>query len=140
VAGAPYACNVASGSGMTLLDALEAIREFALVTETRTETQTETQTQILECEWKIPDPPEGEEFDRDMVNVVFYEPGEDDLVIGRVSSKNKCAKVDHGWYYDDPDKPKKILVCPKTCDMITSAEKGRVEIQFGCETQPAVVE
>jgi uncharacterized protein YegL len=133
-----FACDVSAG--MTLLAAFEAIREYVTTVETKTEYRTETTTKIAECEWGIPDPPEGEEFDRDMVNVVFSEPGKDDVIIGRVSRKRKCDDVEHGWYYDDPDNPTQIIVCDQTCQHITSVEGGIIDIQFGCETKIIGVE
>jgi uncharacterized protein YegL len=89
-----FACDVSSG--MTLLQAFELIREYVTSVETRTETRTETTTMILECEWGIPDPPEGETFDRDMVNVVFSQPTVKDMIIGRVN-QGKCDEVENGW-------------------------------------------
>jgi hypothetical protein len=55
-------------------------------------------------------------------------------------NQGKCDEVEYGWYYDDNKNPKKIILCDQTCDYIKSVEDGRIDIQFGCETIPAVIE
>lgn len=91
----------------------------------------------LACSYQIPDPPDGEVFDRDQVNVEFEDSDGTPLSIGRVESEAACAGVAQGWYYDDPLAPSRIIVCPQTCDTIREFEAGKVAIKFGCETIPA---
>ncbi|MBV1859939.1 MAG: VWA domain-containing protein [Nannocystaceae bacterium] len=91
----------------------------------------------LACSYQIPDPPDGEAFDRDEVNVEFEDSNGMVLPIGRVESEAACAGVAQGWYYDDPIDPSRIIVCPQTCDTIRGFEAGQVAIKFGCETIPA---
>ncbi len=91
----------------------------------------------LACNYQIPDPPDGEVFDQDEVNVEFEDSDGVPLPIGRVDSEAACAGVTHGWYYDDPVDPTRIIVCPQTCDTIRDFEAGKVAIKFGCETIPA---
>jgi len=119
-----WACDVSSGS-MTFLDALNLIRD----------TVTEVQTIALECEWEIPDPPEGEEFNKDEVNVEFTPTGldEDKQVFGRVDSENQCGG-NLGWYYDDLDNPTRIIACEQTCTTIQASETGKINILLGCGT------
>ena len=133
-------CDVRPGSGMTLLQAFEAIREFVTTLEERIDYRTEITTKISACDWGIPDPPEGQTFDKDMVNVVFSQPDEDDITIPRVDTESECENVFDGWYYDDPDDPTKLVACEQTCTFITSVEEAVIDIQFGCETEIAVVE
>ncbi len=133
-------CDVRPGSGMTLLQAFEAIREFVTTLEERTEYRTEITTKISACDWGIPVPPEGETFDQGKVNVVFSSPGEDDITIPRVLDESDCENVYDAWYYDDEDNPTKLVACERTCDFITSVEGAVIDIQFGCETEIAVVE
>jgi hypothetical protein len=133
-------CDVRPGSGMTLLQAFEAIRSFVTTLEERTEYRTEVTSKISECEWGIPDPPEGETFDKDMVNVIFSQPDEDDITIPRVDSQEECADVSDGWYYDDPEEPTQLISCEQTCEFITSVEGAVIDIQFGCETEIAKLE
>ena len=91
----------------------------------------------LACSYQIPDPPDGETFDRDEVNVSFEDSDGAPFPVGRVDSEAACAGVAHGWYYDDPVDPTRIIVCPQTCDTIRDFEAGKVAIKFGCETIPA---
>jgi hypothetical protein len=91
----------------------------------------------LACSYQIPPPPPGETFDRDEVNVSFEDSSGSPFPVGRVDSEAECAGVQHGWYYDDPVDPTRIIVCPQTCDTIRGFEAGKVAIKFGCETIPA---
>ena len=91
----------------------------------------------LACEWDIPEPPEGETFNPDQVNVEYSVDGGPTQPIGQVASQADCANVAHGRYYDDPSNPTKILVCPQTCDVIQGADTAEVAIAFGCDTIPA---
>lgn len=91
----------------------------------------------LACEYDIPPPPEGEEFDPDLVNVEFDDGQGGSLSIGRVDSPAECPNVVDGWYYDDPANPTSIIVCPQTCDTIQGFAMAAVEIQFGCATVDA---
>ena len=91
----------------------------------------------LACEYDIPPPPEGEEFDPDKVNVNFDDGQGGTLEIGRVDSPADCPMVVDGRYYDDPANPTSIIVCPQTCDTIQGFAMAAVEIQFGCATVDA---
>lgn len=58
--------------------------------------------------------------------------------IGHVNSKADCAGVTGGWYYDDPQNPTKITLCPDTCKMVQADDKAEVSIEVGCATTPAM--
>lgn len=129
-----WSCNVSTGD-TTFLDALDLIRTMVTRMETRTQLVTQLQTQTVDCNWEIPPPPEGEEFDRDKVNVVFSTGQDaDKKQFRRVDSKDAClGKL--GWYYDDPNNPTRIIACEYSCSVITeAAENAKVDILFGCET------
>jgi hypothetical protein len=91
----------------------------------------------LACEYDIPPPPQGETFDRDKVNVEFDDGQGGTLQIGRVDDVSQCANVTDGWYYDDPNNPTKIIVCPQTCDTIQGFATASIRVLFGCATIPA---
>ncbi len=129
-----FACDVTPGSGMTLLQAFESIREFVTTLEERVEYKTEITTKISECDWGIPTVPEGETFNPDMVNVVFSEPGKEDVKFGRVKDAASCGNLQGAWYYDNPDTPTELIACPIGCEYIKAVEGGVIDIQFGCET------
>lgn len=143
-----YCCNV--NADMTLLQALETIREFVTTevttyethyetnyvtrVETRTEYETVIETETLDCEWEIPPPPEKEVFDKNKVNVELSTtelPG-DKTIIPMAKDETSCEdKV--AWHYDNPDNPTRIVACPETCDVIKSAELGSIDIVLGCQ-------
>lgn len=91
----------------------------------------------LACEYAIPDPPDGQLFDPDEVNVEFSDGQGGTLQIGRVEDPTQCATVEDGWYYDDPSAPETILVCPQTCERIQGFQLATVSVIFGCATVPA---
>jgi len=133
------ACDVSQTGSSGLLAALETIRDTVVVTETMTETVTDIviETVALPCEWELPDPPEGETFDPDLVNVVLNTNGVAGDPIGRVPGESDCAAVTAGWHYDDAENPTSISVCPQTCDMVKNGNLS-VQIDLGCETEIAV--
>ncbi len=87
----------------------------------------------MNCEWEIPEPPDGETLDPDLVNVEYISSDNRSTFIGRVFSADDCEEVDHGWYYDDPENPTKVLVCPQTCEWIQGDVGAEMKIHFGCE-------
>jgi hypothetical protein len=91
----------------------------------------------LACEYPIPPPPEGEDFDPDKVNVEFDDGQGGTLSIGRVDSAADCPDVIDGWYYDDPATPTSIIVCDQTCNTIQGFSMASIDIQFGCATVDA---
>ncbi len=92
----------------------------------------------LNCEWLIPSPPAGQTLNPDLVNVMFADLKETSSFFGRVASSADCSKVEHGWFYDDPSKPRTIGVCPQTCKWIQGKPKAQIDLQFGCATKMAV--
>jgi hypothetical protein len=134
---ASFACDVTVSSGNSFLDALNLIRSRAS-TRTRTEVRTVTQSTILDCEWDIPEPPEGETFDPDLVNVRFTAGQGSAQVIGAVATQADCANVESGWYYDDPSDPKSVKVCEQTCNVIQAVTDAQVDVLLGCEQKQAI--
>jgi hypothetical protein len=87
----------------------------------------------LDCVWAIPPAPEGQTFDKNKVNVEFTNGAGQSTTIYKVASAADCGP-DGGWYYDDENDPKNVLVCPSTCQSIQSEPNGKIEIKFGCAT------
>jgi hypothetical protein len=115
---------------------MNAIRESVTTTDVRIEIQSTP----VPCEWKIPMPPEGETFDTDKVNVDFATGSNPSQRVGAVGSAAECAQVSGGWHYDDPANPTKVMVCPQTCQVIQGATDARVDVLFGCATEPARIQ
>jgi hypothetical protein len=94
----------------------------------------EIRAEVVACEFLIPDPEPGQEFDPTKLNI-SYDAGsmgnpED---IPQVASLDDCAGED-GWYYDNPQAPTKALLCPATCDTVQLDNMAKVKFVFGCPT------
>jgi hypothetical protein len=87
----------------------------------------------VSCEWTIPEPPAGEVFDPNKVNVQYTLTGGDPVNVLQVAKKGDCDGED-GWYYDDNADPTQVLACPATCDTIEADNGAKVDVLFGCET------
>jgi hypothetical protein len=91
----------------------------------------------IPCQWQIPEPPMGEVLDPDLVNVEFL-----DIDIGmpetiyHVNGPGACDPKIGGWYYDDNDAPKNVILCPVSCDKVSAAPEGsEINLLFGCDTE-----
>jgi hypothetical protein len=90
----------------------------------------------IPCQWQIPEPPMGEELDPGYVNVEFVDQGVGvPETIYRVDDAAACDPMLGGWYYDDNAAPKNIILCPVSCEKVSSAPEGsEVNLLFGCKT------
>jgi hypothetical protein len=81
------------------------------------------------CDFSLPAPPSGEELDVDRVNVV---------VAGASGQSTLTYSADcagsSGWHYDDRAAPKKVELCPATCDAVRADPSAAIQIAFGCTT------
>ena len=68
----------------------------------------------LACEWELPEIPKGQVIDPDSVDVHFEAGDGTALDFGAVADPSVCPQTDHGFYYDDPDDPTRLLACPQT--------------------------
>ncbi|MFO0761149.1 MAG: vWA domain-containing protein [Byssovorax sp.] len=91
------------------------------------------------CEFAMPDKTaDGEMIDPALVNVEYLPGGGGAKVeFGQVADAGACTAQKGGWYYDDPQKPTSITLCPTTCSAIQSDPDAKVQILFGCATKPA---
>lgn len=87
----------------------------------------------LDCQWAIPPAPAGQTFDKTKVNVRFTSGANVGSDIYAVADATQCGPQG-GWYYDDPNQPTTISVCPATCQAIQSDPTGKIDILFGCVT------
>lgn len=85
----------------------------------------------LACEYQLPPPPDGMKLDTGKVQVVYTPSTGDSEEVPSISSLSDCARNPNGgWYYDSPDSPSKITVCPCTCARL---QAGRVDVRLGCK-------
>jgi Mg-chelatase subunit ChlD len=88
--------------------------------------------QSLGCDYVVPKGG-ATPIDYDTVNVDFTAAGRRESFY-YVSKPADCTlKPDSTWYYDDPNDPTKIVLCPDTCSAVTSAPTARIDIAYGCK-------
>jgi hypothetical protein len=122
--GFPTAFNVGVGAAAQqgLVDALEKVR-----------------TSALGCEYALPLPPP-EKGILDLDSVVFeLTPGKNDpkVAVHRVADQAACGDTTGGFYYDDPKTPKRVILCPATCETVRGGTAdAKVELAFGCILRP----
>jgi hypothetical protein len=90
------------------------------------------------CEFPLPQPPDGVILDVATVNVRYATPSGFGVVLGVVTAADACAEVAGGWYFDDPDNPTAIALCPETCAAYEAGTVTDVQALFGCASKPAL--
>lgn len=92
----------------------------------------------LSCSYDIP-PPKTGEIDYGAVNVTFSEGAGKTSTFYYVRSPEDCElSPDSGWYYDDPKAPKQVVLCPQTCERVSAATDGKMDVAFGCKRNDIV--
>jgi hypothetical protein len=89
----------------------------------------------LDCQWKIPAPPEGQVFDQNKVNVAFTSGAGAKEDIYFVPGEAACDPAKGGWYYDNQLTPGAVIACPASCQHIQGDQEGKIAVLFGCATQ-----
>ncbi|AKT40536.1 vWA domain-containing protein [Chondromyces crocatus] len=87
----------------------------------------------ISCDFVIPENPDGA-FDPTKVNVEYTSSNGNTQVIGSVPGASSCSSQSGGWYYDDPQNPSRVTLCPSTCGAVQGDPNGRVDVLFGCDT------
>lgn len=90
----------------------------------------------LSCNFAVPPPSGSQMLDYTEVNVQFTpSPGAATTTFVNVGSASGCSQANgNGWYYDDPNMPTKVELCPGACSLVTAAASGSVNVIFGCKT------
>lgn len=89
----------------------------------------------LPCEFTIPPAPDGKVFDKEFVNFEYTPDMGTGMPWPRANQAADC--VDNiGWYYDNPDSPTKIMLCPAGCTAVSGG--GKISIVFGCDPPPII--
>lgn len=121
--GTNQAYNVGTGAAQQdqLLAALDAVRLSA-----------------IGCEYVLPLPsPSQGVLDLETVTVQFT-PGENDPTTSfrKVSGPEACGATTGGFYYDDPQNPSRVVLCPASCEDVREAPSASVKLLFGCIQRP----
>lgn len=91
----------------------------------------------IQCDLALPPPPTGTVLDPRRVNVALRS-ASGSVRLGKVTGPTVCGPVG-GWYYDDETAPRRVVLCPASCDRAQSlvAEgEASVAVEFGCTTIP----
>jgi hypothetical protein len=91
------------------------------------------QSSGIACDFDIPTPDAGT-IDPNKVNVDFKPDNMADEPILNVPGGLADCGPAGGWYYDDPQNPTKIILCPATCNSI-QGRPGEIHVEFGCDTK-----
>ena len=83
------------------------------------------------CQFPLPEDPSNEPIDPSRVQVLYTARSTGEIEqLARVNQAANCPlNQGHGWYYDRPDAPTTIHVCPESCQRLAA---GTVEIAVGC--------
>lgn len=84
---------------------------------------------LLPCEYAIPEEVLSGEVQITEVNVKIGVGGADPEI---VPQNPDCDGP--GWYYDDPSSPTQILLCPATCDAVSTDPTASIRVALGCAT------
>jgi uncharacterized protein YegL len=94
---------------------------------------------VVACEYSLPAVPPGEgTLDFDKVGLEFQPGGNDpNETIRKVANLEACGAKTGGFYYDDPVRPTKVVLCPATCATVRGGTlEAKVDIIFGCIKRP----
>ncbi len=141
-AGAPkvpvYVIGV--GSELTALDSIAVAGGTAKATLISTAADVDKQfiaaldairNQTLTCDYTVP-PPEKGDLDFNAVNVTFTDYASKETLVS--VKQADCDKAgSKGWYYDNPDKPTKVVLCPQTCERVNTSRDGQISFVYGCQ-------
>jgi len=89
----------------------------------------------LSCSYPIPPVPGGGKVDPTLVNVSYTPGGGAPQQIFNVPGGAADCGPSGGWYYDDPQSPMTVIMCPSTCTTLQADQNGQVDVVFGCQTQ-----
>ena len=129
------------GANFTTLDQIAAAggTELALDITSDTSQIEQKMSEIREvtvaCDFEIPEPDPADPFVPTQLNVNLDPDGEGShpsTVVPQVGSASACGS-ETGWYYDDPQEPAKVFLCPATCELLKTPDAA-VTFTFGCPT------
>ncbi len=86
----------------------------------------------VSCEITIPQPSQGGSIDPSQVAVKYLAGGVGPgVTLPQAASAQACG-TNEGWYYDDPNAPTKIILCPATCATVQADPGANVKLDLGC--------
>jgi len=94
------------------------------------------QKNAVACAFAMPESNNSKDVvDPTKVNVTYTPGGATEAqTLPQTAGEEFCSPQTGGWYYDDPDDPQVIKLCPSTCAGIQSDDGGKLAIVVGCKT------
>lgn len=71
----------------------------------------------------------GEVLDIETALVSYVAASGDATPLARVADEGACG---NGWYYDDPEAPTRLTLCPSTCSALTTSGGDSVQVEIDC--------
>jgi hypothetical protein len=87
----------------------------------------------IPCSMKLPPPPDGQDLNLGQVNMTYASSTCEATYFNNVEAPEFCGDAG-GWYYDDPNAPESIELCPTSCDQV-SEPGGKLLFTVGCATR-----
>jgi hypothetical protein len=87
----------------------------------------------IPCTMALPTAPGSLALAYDEVNIAYASPSCEPTYYSYVETVDACPDSG-GWYYDDPNAPQNIKLCPTSCDQV-AAPGGKLVFTVGCETR-----
>ncbi len=81
----------------------------------------------LSCNITIPEPPPGQTFDQELVNVSATSGGQ-----GVPLGYSADCSVPDAWRFDDEAAPSVIELCPDVCTRVQQDAAATLDVEFGC--------
>lgn len=85
----------------------------------------------LPCDFALPTKVLKGEVSYALVNVQYSKGG---APPAQTILQDAACTGGEGWRYDDPAKPTRVVLCPKTCETVRSDPKAKIDILLGCKT------
>jgi hypothetical protein len=124
---AQLAMGGGTGHGPFVVDDGQTEQQFRAALE-------EIRTLSVPCDYAIPAiEEEGVSIDYGKVNVRVSQAGADPMTLPQTPNADACRADRPAWYYDNPDSPTKVLLCPAACASVHQ-ENAKLEIVYGCAT------
>lgn len=88
--------------------------------------------QAIPCDYNIPSL--GGTPDPNKINVNYVTAANQSTTFIYVATAADCGKAPgKGWYFDDPNAPSKVVLCPDACTDVKASDDGRIDVVFGCD-------
>ena len=82
----------------------------------------------VSCMLSIPDPPQGQTFDKQKVSVRHLSGSKQTAL-----SYDADCRASTSWHYDDATQPHELVLCPETCKTLQGDEHAELVVDFECE-------